>query len=97
MVSVHKPFEAQVELAVLDRQLIIRQPEIPLQPGQERRFKNPALTIERVARQPHQFRLAKAQAADVFQLRRQFFGANMSARRTDMVRFSSENDTGVLG
>src|SRR4029079_6242120 len=40
-------FEQQIKLSVLDRQLVIRQFEIPLQPGQERRLKNPALTVDR--------------------------------------------------
>src|ERR1700730_7504002 len=60
-------FEGQVKLAVLDRQLVVREFEIPLQPRQECRLKNSALTVESVAREPYQFRFSKAQTADVLQ------------------------------
>src|ERR1019366_10600591 len=65
--------EGEMKAAVLDRQLVVRQSEIPFQPFQEGGLKDSAAAIERVAGQPDQFGPAKAEVASVIQLRDELF------------------------
>src|SRR5580704_25560 len=63
-----------MKAAVLHRQFVVRQSEVAFQPLQKGGLENPAPAIERVAREPDQFRPAKADATSVIELRDQFFG-----------------------
>src|ERR1017187_5594852 len=54
-----------MKLTVHNRQLIVRQFEIPFQPFQESGFKYSATTAERVARHPDQFGFSKVEFPDV--------------------------------
>ena len=69
-----------MELSVLDRQFVVGQSEIALQPFQKCGLKDSAAAIESVAGQPDQFRPAKPEVARVLQLLDQFFVREMSAR-----------------
>ena len=72
--------EGEMKVAVFDREFIVRQTEIALQPFQKGRFKDSAAAIESVAGQPDQFGPAKADVARVIQLLDEFFVRRMCLR-----------------
>jgi hypothetical protein len=63
-----QPGEAQHKLPIVLRHLVIREPEVLLQPLQKLRLEDVPKTIERIARQPDQLRPAEAQAAHMLHL-----------------------------
>src|SRR5579862_6986511 len=65
-----------MDLAVANAELVIGEMKVLFQPFQECRLEDAALSIESVAGQPDEFRLAEVQAADVLQLDLEFLDVN---------------------
>src|SRR5271166_4426714 len=62
-----------MKAAIFDREFVVREAEVALQPFEKGRFENSSAAVERVAREPDQFRPAKAEFTGVIELLDEFF------------------------
>src|SRR6266852_6136558 len=75
-----KAAKGESELPILNRELIIREPEVAFEPLQESRFKDTASSIEGIACEPDQLGLMKSQLLCLVQLFPKLIGIDQIAK-----------------